>query len=78
MKRKPFIDQILLANHVLPVADQIFEQVEYLRSNRERFRPAMQLATVGVEYKVLEVVAQSLDPLGACGRGGLPPVGTRK
>jgi hypothetical protein len=43
------LDEVVLADDVLPVADQIIEQIENLWRNGNSFRPAMQLAPVRVE-----------------------------
>ena len=57
-------DEVILADHALPVADQVVEQVEYLWRDGDDVRPAMQLAPVGVQCVLLEEVAQAAIPLG--------------
>jgi hypothetical protein len=56
------IDEVVLADDPLPVADQIIEQVEYLWRDGDGFRVAMQLAAVRVEYAILEQIAQAAVP----------------
>jgi hypothetical protein len=43
------IDEVVLADDVLPVADQIIEQIENLWRNGNGFRTAVQLAPVSIE-----------------------------
>ena len=63
------IDEVVLADDVLPVADQIVEQVEDLWRDGNGFRAAMQLAPVRVERIILEHITQVAIPLGGLGRG---------
>jgi hypothetical protein len=44
------------------VADQVFQQIEYLWRDRDDVRSAIQLAQVGVECVVLEEIAQGVIP----------------
>jgi hypothetical protein len=55
-------DEIVLADDALPVADQIVEQVEYLRRNGDDVVPATELPLGGVEHEVLEEIEQSRFP----------------
>ena len=64
------VDQVVLADDALPVADQIIEQVEYLRRDRDDGRPALQFASVRVECVVLEKKAQSVNPSGGLRSSG--------
>ena len=57
------VDQVVLADDALPVADQVIEEVEDLWRNGDHLHPATQFAPVGVEYIVLEVIAQDANPL---------------
>jgi len=41
-------DKVVFANNVIPIADQVIEQVEYLWRDGDHVRPAMQLAAVRV------------------------------
>jgi hypothetical protein len=43
------VDEVVLADDALPVADQVIEQVEHLWRDGDHVRPAMQFAPVGVE-----------------------------
>ena len=64
------VDEVVLADDALPVADQVVEQVEYLWRDGDDVRAAMQLAPVGVECVVLEEIAHAVDPWAASdGRG---------
>ena len=56
------VDEVVLADDALPVADQVIEQVEYLWRDGDDVRSAMQLAPVGVECVVLEEIAQAANP----------------
>ena len=53
------VDQVVLADDALPVADQEIEQVEYLWRDGDGVRAAMQLAAVRVECVILEQIAQA-------------------
>ena len=46
------IDQIILADDAFAVLHQIDQQVEYLRADRNGFRPAREFATIDVECAV--------------------------
>ena len=64
------VDEVVLADDALPVSDQVIEQVEYLWSDGDYFRPAMQLAPVGVECELIEVIAQAANPSRGLHHGG--------
>ena len=53
------VQKIVLADHTVAMADQVNEQVEHLRLDRNRLRTAMQLAAIDVERAVFEKVTQS-------------------
>ena len=55
-------NEVVFGDDALPVADQVFEQVEYLRRDSDYIRLAMQLAPVGVQCVVLEEIAQAAIP----------------
>ena len=55
-------DQVVLADHALPVADQIFQQVEHLRLDRNQIGAAAQLAPVGIEGTIRKEIAQFSAP----------------
>ena len=57
------VDEVVLADDALPVADQIIEEVEYLWRDGDDVRPAMQFAPVGVECVLLEDIAQAANSL---------------
>src|SRR5258708_14884627 len=57
-------DEVVFTDDTLPVADQVIEQVEYLRCDGDDVRPAMQLAPVSVECVLLEEIAQAANPFG--------------
>ena len=59
-------DQIVLADHALPVADQVFQKIEDLRLDRNQIGPAAQLAPVGIESTILEQIEQLPLPQPAC------------
>ena len=65
------VDEVVLADDALPVADQVVEQVEYLWRDGDDVRPAMQLAPVSVECVLLEEIAQAANPLGGLRSSGL-------
>ena len=65
------VDEVVFADDALPVADQVIEQVEYLRGYGDDVRPAMQLAPVGVECVLFEEIAQAGNPLGSLRSSGL-------
>ncbi len=48
------LQQIVLADHALAVPDQVQQQVEDLRRQRNFFRSPHQFPQVGIEYKILE------------------------
>jgi hypothetical protein len=56
--------EVVFADNALPVADQVFEQIENLWCDGDDVRPAMQLAPVSVECVLLEEIAQDANPLG--------------
>ena len=58
------VDEVILADDALSVADQVIEQVEDLGRDGDDVRPAMQLAPVSVERERLEKIAQAAIPLG--------------
>jgi hypothetical protein len=53
-------DEIILADDALAVADQVSEQVEHLRRDGHRLRPATQFPAVGVEHAILEQITQAV------------------
>ena len=53
------IDQVILADNPLPVADQVFEQVKHLWRDGEDVCPATKLTPVSVECVVVEQIAQT-------------------
>src|ERR1700704_1332171 len=55
-------NQVVLADNPIPVFDQVFKDIEGLRGDGNKLRPAPQLAAVGVEHKVFEVVEQIAAP----------------
>jgi hypothetical protein len=58
------VDEVVLANDALSVVDQVIEQVEYLWRDRDDVRPAIYLASIGVECVLLEKIAQAANPSG--------------
>ncbi len=58
------VDEVILADHALSIADQVIEQVEYLWRDGDQVRATMQLAPVGVECIFLEEIAHAVNPLG--------------
>ena len=64
------VDEVVLADDALPVADQVIEQVEYLWRDGDDIRPAMQLAPVSVECVLLEEIAQAANPSGGLRSSG--------
>src|SRR3979409_1074781 len=65
------VDEVVLADDALPVADQVIEQVEYLWRDGDDVRPAMQLAPVSVECVLFEEIAQAGNPSGGLRSSGL-------
>jgi hypothetical protein len=65
------VDEVVFTDDSFPVADQVIKQVEYLRRDRNYVRPAMQLAQLGVEYVLLEEIAQPANPSGGLRSSGL-------
>jgi hypothetical protein len=63
------IDQLILADDALPVADRVIEQIERLRRNRNDLRPTMQLAQISVKGVILEEIAQAAISLAIPLRG---------
>ena len=64
-------DEVVLADDVPPVADQVIEQVEYLWRDGDDVRPAMQLAPVSVECVLFEEITQAGNPFGGLRSSGL-------
>ena len=72
------VDQVVLADNPLPVADQVVQKVEHLRRDRDHVGPAPQFAPVGVECVLLEEVAQAANSLdGLCRRLGKARISCR-
>jgi hypothetical protein len=65
------VDQVVFADDMLPVANQVVEQVEDLWRDSDQVSPPMQLAPVGVECVLLEEIAQAANPLGGLRSSGL-------
>ena len=72
------VDQVVLADDMLPVADQVVQQVEDLWRDSNQFSAATQLAAVGVENVVLEEVAQAAVPPSSLRTSGLQYAGKAK
>jgi len=72
------VDKVVLADDVLPVADQVVQQVEDLGRDRNQFSAATKLAAVGVESVVLEEVAQAAVPPSGLRTSGLQHAGKAK
>jgi hypothetical protein len=53
------VDEIVLTDHALTIADQVVEQVEHLRRDGDGTPLAMQLPLVGIEHAILEKITQS-------------------
>ena len=58
------VDEVVLADDALPVADQVIEQVEYLWRDGDDVRPAIYFASISVECVLLEEIAQAANPSG--------------
>ncbi len=59
---RPFqtdIEQIVLGDHTLAVADQVVDEVEDLRLDRDQRARSAQLAAVRIEHEVFELKEQS-------------------
>src|SRR5262249_15581450 len=54
--------QLVLADHPVAVPDQVDDQIEDLRLERQRLRPAPQFAALGVERAVVEQVSHDFPP----------------
>jgi hypothetical protein len=63
---------------MLPVADQVFQQVEDLRWDSNRFNAATQLTAVGVQNAILEEVAQAAVSPNSRRTSGLQHAGKSK
>ena len=63
---------------MLPVADQVVQQVEDLRRDSNQFSAATKLAAVGVESVILEEVAQAAVPPSSLRISGLQHAGKAK
>ena len=63
---------------MLPVADQIVQQVEDLRRDRDQFSAATKLAAVSIENAILEEVAQAAIPPSCLRTSGLQHAGEAK
>ena len=72
------LDQVVLADDMLPVADQVVQQVEDLRRDRDQFSAATKLAAVSVESAILEEVAQAAVPPSSLRTSGLQHAGKAK
>src|SRR4029079_1304225 len=59
-------DQVVLADDMLAIVDQIDQQVEHLRLDRDQFAARAQFAAVGVQGKIVEEI-QQLTPHKAVG-----------
>src|SRR5262249_45666013 len=59
--------QLVLADHPVAVPDQVNDQIEDLRLERQRLRPAPQFAALGVERAVVELALPNPAPVGETG-----------
>jgi hypothetical protein len=67
------VDKVVLADNTLPVADQVFEQIEHLWSDGDDIRPAVQFAPISIECVLVEEIAQIANPSGSLRlQGGAP------
>ena len=55
-------DEVVFADDVLPVSNQVFEQVKNLRCDRYRIRPPVQFTALSVKRVILEEIAQVAIP----------------
>jgi hypothetical protein len=62
------VDEIAFGDDTFPVADQIIEQIEYLRRDSDDLPRAMQFAPIGVERTVLEEIVHATNPWAAFAR----------
>ena len=62
-------DQIIAAYHAVAVAQQVDDQIEYLRLNRDLLAAAAQLAAIDVEGMFAEIIPQVRLPAAASAIG---------
>jgi hypothetical protein len=58
-------DEIVLADDAVAVAQQVDQQVEHLRLDRNELRPAAQLAPLDIERVVAELEVHPSSPVAA-------------
>jgi hypothetical protein len=60
------VEQLVAANYAIADADEQFQKVEYLRLDGDMILRTAQLASVGVEHEVTEIIEKIVNHTGIC------------